>query len=334
MTPLNDIFETAREAARTVILPEGEDPRVQQAAVQIAAQRLARVVLLGAPESVGRGLHALGARPGEIRVIDPEHAPDLEDVADAYCRARASRGATPEQAREAVSNPLVQAAARVRMGQADGTVGGAVATTAETVRVALQVIGRRPGISIVSSFFLMFPRAPDAWVRDGMIFADCGLVVDPDARELAAIAIASAESCRSLLRQEPRVALLSFSTAGSAAHESLLKIRQALLLVRDQAPDLQIDGEIQVDAALDEELRARKAPGSRLKGPANVFIFPDLAAGNIGYKIAQRLGGMSAIGPILQGLNHPANDLSRGCSVEDIVAAVAVTAVQAASDAR
>lgn len=334
MNPLERIFETARKDIRTIILSEGEDPRVQEAALRLTRDRLARIVLLGDPERIRVALWALGERSGEIAVVDPVAAPDVEAVAEEYFRIRAKKGVTLEQARAAIANPLVQAAVRVRKGLADGTVGGAVATTAETVRVALQAIGRRPGITTVSSFFLMFPGAADAGPRGGMIFADCGLVVDPDARELAAIARASAESCRNLLQQEPRVALLSFSTAGSAAHDSLLKIREALAIVRDEEPELQIDGEIQVDAALDEGLRARKAPGSPLRGAANVFIFPDLASGNIGYKIAQRLGGMTAIGPILQGLNSPANDLSRGCSVEDIVAAVVVTAVQASGNAK
>jgi phosphate acetyltransferase len=334
MNPLERIFETARKEIQTIILPEGEDPRVQEAALRLTRERLARIVLLGNPERIRGSLEALGARSGEIAVVDPVAAPDLEEIAEAYSRFRAKQGITIEQARTAVANPLVQAAVRVRMGLADGTVGGAVATTAETVRVALQVIGRRPGITTVSSFFLMLPGAANAGARGEMIFADCGLIVDPDARELAAIARASAESCRNLLQQEPRVALLSFSTAGSAAHDSLLKIREALAIVRDVEPGLQIDGEIQVDAALDEGLRGRKAPDSPLRGAANVFIFPDLASGNIGYKIAQRLGGMTAIGPILQGLNNPANDLSRGCSVEDIVAAVVVTAVQALADAK
>lgn len=328
MNPLERIFEMARGTTRTIILPEGEDPRVQEAALRLTRDRLARIVLFGNPERIEGALRALGARSGEIAVMDPVAASDLEEIAEAYRRIREKKGVTLEQARTAVSTPLVQAATRVRMGQADGTVGGAVTTTAETVRIALQAIGRKPSITTVSSFFLMFPGA-HAREHGGMIFADCGLVVDPDARELAAIARASAESCRTLLQEEPRVALLSFSTAGSAEHDSLRKIREALAIVRAEEPGLQIDGEIQVDAALDEALRARKAPGSPLRGAANVFIFPNLAAGNIGYKIAQRLGGMTAIGPILQGLDLPANDLSRGCSVDDIVAAVAVTAVQA-----
>ena len=241
---------------------------------------------------------------------------------------RAARGMTAERALAEMRDPIRQAAMRVRLGQADGTLGGAVATTADTVRAALQIIGRAPGAGIVSSFFLMLSCGPAAPIRGGMIFADCGLVVEPDAEGLASIALSAADSCRRLLAEEPRVALLSFSTAGSADHPSLLKIREALALVRAAAPGLEIDGEMQFDAALDDAIRARKAPGSRLSGRPNVFVFPDLASGNIGYKIAQRLGGLTAIGPILQGLAKPANDLSRGCSVEDIIAAAAITQLQ------
>lgn len=330
MKPLDRIFETARANPRTIILPEGEDPRIQAAALRATREGLARVVVLGDRARVGAGLAGLGARPDEIVLEDPATTPDFDALAEAYHRLRAHRGVTPEVARAAVANPMVHAALRVRLGHADGTVGGAVATTAETVRVALQVIGCQPGIRTVSSFFLMLACAPEAKIRGGMIFSDCGLVVEPDAAELAAIALASAETCRQLLAAEPGVALLSFSTAGSAEHESLSKIREALAIVRAADPGLQIEGEIQFDAALDETIRARKSPASRLKTTPNVFVFPNLAAGNIGYKIAERLGGLTAIGPILQGLALPANDLSRGCSVDDVIATIAVTAAQAA----
>lgn len=320
MKPLDHIMHTARSLNRHIILPEGDDPRVAEAARRLAGEGLARVTLMNGPEIPGLG-----------RIL-PAEAPDLPRLAAEWQRMRAAKGMTPEQALIDMADPIRQAAMRVRLGQAEGTLGGAVATTADTVRAALQIIGKAPGAEIVSSFFLMLACGPEARVKGGMIFADCGLVVAPDARELAAIARSAAQSCRQLLAQPPRVALLSFSTAGSADHPSLARIRDALRIVRSAEPDLEIDGEMQFDAALDDAIRAKKAPGSRLSGRPNVFIFPDLASGNIGYKIAQRLGGLTAIGPILQGLAKPANDLSRGCSVQDIVDAAAVTAVQSAPD--
>lgn len=319
MKPLDRIHAEARARARHIILPEGADPRVAEAARRITEQGLARVTLMNGP-----------AIPG-VTALDPAEAPDLAELADHWHRLRAARGMTAERALDDMRDPIRQAAMRVRLGQADGTVGGAVATTADTVRAALQIIGKAPDAGIVSSFFLMLACGPEAPVQGGMIFSDCGLVIQPDAAELAAIARAAAASCRQLLAEKPRVALLSFSTAGSAEHPSLGRLREALALIRAAEPDLEVDGELQFDAALDEAIRARKAPQSRLTGRPNVFIFPDLAAGNIGYKIAQRLGGLTAIGPILQGLARPANDLSRGCSVQDIVNATAITAIQAAA---
>lgn len=318
MKPLDRIYETARAHPRHIILPEGDDPRVAEAAARLSAEGLARVTLMNGPDLPG------------VTAVNPAEAPDLDDLAAHWHQMRAAKGMTPERALIEMRDPIRQAAMRVRLGQADGSVGGAVATTADTVRAALQIIGRAPDAGIVSSFFLMLSCGPSAPIKGGMIFADCGLVIDPNAQELAAIARSAARSCRQVLAETPRVALLSFSTAGSADHHSLAKIHAALDLIRDAEPELEVDGEIQFDAALDDAIRAKKAPLSRLTSRPNVFIFPDLASGNIGYKIAQRLGGLTAIGPILQGLNKPANDLSRGCSVEDIISAAVVTSVQAA----
>lgn len=320
MHPLDHIFNAAHQAQRHIILPEGDDPRVQEAAIETTTKGLARISLLSensAPPKIDG-----------VSVISPRECPELSWLSDEYHKLRAHKGMTAQKALQTMQDPVAQAAMRVRLGLADGTVGGAVTTTAKIVRNALQIVGAKPGISTVSSFFLMISKNGVGPFEKGVIFSDCGLIIDPNADELAAIALASAQSCESLLGQKPQVALLSFSTAGSAEHESLHKIRAARDLVRAARPSLNIDGEIQFDAALDASIRARKAPQSILKDSANVFVFPNLAAGNIGYKIAERLGDVVAVGPILQGLNKPANDLSRGCSAKDIVATVALSALQ------
>lgn len=311
MDIVQKIFDTARSLNRHIILPEGSDSRIQEAARRITDQGLARVTLLHDAPIDG------------VEVIHPQENDDLPALIDAYHQLRAKKGVTAEHAAKVMAQPIPQAAMRVRLGMADGTVGGAITTTSDTVRAALQILGRALGQPIVSSFFLMVPPQGQP-----MIFADCALIIDPSADELAAIATQAARSCEQLIGESPQVAMLSFSTAGSAKHESIDRITQAVDLVRTNRPDLVIEGEIQFDAAFDQAVRERKAPNSPLSGAANVFVFPNLAAGNIGYKIAQRIGGVKAIGPILQGLDKPANDLSRGCNVDDIIAAVAITALQ------
>lgn len=316
MSVLDAIAARARAHCPRIVLPEGDDPRIVEGASRAAADGLARVTLLAEPSD-----HVSGEN---LDVIYPERSPLLKEYAEAYCALRRHRGVDRAGARTAMQAPLNFAAMMVREGAADGTLAGAVATTSDTVRTALQIIGKHPESPIVSSFFLMV--MPD----NVFVFADCGLVVAPNAKELAAIALSSATSYRQLVGETPKVAMLSFSTKGSAAHKVIRRVREATDLARAQAPDMIVDGELQVDAAIVPAVAASKAAGSPVAGQANVLIFPDLNSGNIGYKIAQRLGGAMALGPILQGLAKPANDLSRGCTADDVYHMIAVTAAQAA----
>ena len=334
MKPLDHILQAARSAPRHIVLAEGEDPRVVQAAVRAAREGIAGITLIGSREIVEERLAAAGATPGEIEVQDPASSPLAPRLADAYHVLRKGKGVDAAAAADAIRSPLVFAAMMVREGHADGTVGGAVATTADTVRAALQTIGRAPGVGLVSSFFLMMLCEPHHVKKGAFVFADCGLVVDPDAAGLADIAVMSARSYEALAGKPAKVAMLSFSTAGSASHERVSKVVEATRLAHAAAPGLAIDGELQFDSAFVEAVSAAKAPHSALHGEANVFVFPNLDAANIGYKIAQRIGGATAIGPILQGLAKPANDLSRGCNADDVFHMIAVTVVQAAAGAK
>ena len=334
MKPLDHILQAARSAPRHIVLAEGEDPRVVQAAVRAAREGIAGITLIGSREIVEERLAAAGATPGEIEVQDPASSPLAPRLADAYHVLRKGKGVDAAAAADVIRSPLVFAAMMVREGHADGTVGGAVATTADTVRAALQTIGRAPGVGLVSSFFLMMLCEPHHVKKGAFVFADCGLVVDPDAAGLADIAVMSARSYEALAGKPAKVAMLSFSTAGSASHERVSKVVEATRLAHAAAPGLAIDGELQFDSAFVEAVSAAKAPHSALHGEANVFVFPNLDAANIGYKIAQRIGGATAIGPILQGLAKPANDLSRGCNADDVFHMIAVTVVQAAAGAK
>nr|WP_174822746.1 phosphate acetyltransferase [Ruegeria lacuscaerulensis] len=327
---MRTILGVASSSDKIIALAEGDDPRVVDGALKARAESVARIILVGNRDKVTALLAERGGADVKgIDIHDPSDSLHNEGFAASLYELRKHKGMTLEQAQQQIHNRLNYAAMLVHEGLADGTVGGAVETTSDTVRAALQIIGKARDAKMVSSFFLMLYCRDHHTVRGAHIFADCGLVVDPNEQELAEIARASAESYRTLTRETPRVAMLSFSTGGSANHPRVSKVVEATQIAKSANPDLLIDGELQFDAAFVPEVAAKKAKDSPLKGEANVFVFPNLDAGNLGYKIAQRIGGAEAIGPVLQGLAKPANDLSRGCSAEDVLHMIAVTAVQA-----
>ncbi len=327
MNFLEQISERAKSDIKTIVLPESNDIRTLKAAAMIYEKGIANVVLVGNPDEIKKLAGDLDI--SKAKVVDPMTSEKKEEYVNTFYEMRKAKGVTLEQAQKTMLDPTYWGVMMVKKGDADGMVSGAVHSTADTLRPALQILKTAPGVKLVSSFFVMEVPNCEYGSNGSFIFADCGLEPNPDAEKLSEIAIASAKSFKAFINDTPKVAMLSFSSYGSGKSEIVDKVINATKLAKEKAPDLILDGELQADAAIVPSVGKSKAPGSPVAGQANILIFPDLNCGNIAYKLVQRLAKAEAYGPITQGLAKPVNDLSRGCSAEDIVGVVAITAVQA-----
>ncbi len=330
MNLLDSLVEKAKANKQRIVLPEGTEKRTLTAVDQLIRDGVAEIILLGNREEIQERAQQLGLEnTNRATIVDPKEHEKKELYTNLLLELRKNKGMTLSQAAQLVEDPLYLACLMIKNGDADGEIAGAQNTTGDVLRPALQIIKTSPGVKVVSGAFLMFTQTPQYGENGTLLFADCAVMPNPTAEELASIAVASAETMRSLVGVEPKVAMLSFSTKGSATHEMIDKVSEATRLAKEINPSLLIDGELQADAALVESVGISKAPGSAIAGKANVLVFPSLESGNIGYKLVQRLGNAEAVGPVLQGMAAPVNDLSRGCSVEDIYKMVAITANQA-----